>query len=73
MRLLAGFSPWWPGFDPKSGHVGFMVDEVALGLDFSEYFGFPCQFVFRQLLHAHLSYYRRYYSHDTSSVVKIVT
>jgi hypothetical protein len=27
-----------------SGHVGFVVDKVALGQVFSEYFGFPCQF-----------------------------
>jgi hypothetical protein len=30
-----------PGFEPRSGHVGFVVDEVALGQVFSEYFGFP--------------------------------
>jgi hypothetical protein len=24
--------------------VGFVVDKVALGQVFSEYFGFPCQF-----------------------------
>jgi hypothetical protein len=28
----------------------FVVDKVALGQVFSEYFGFPCQFTFRQLL-----------------------
>jgi hypothetical protein len=27
--------------------VGFMVDEVALGQVFSEYFGFPCQSSFQ--------------------------
>jgi hypothetical protein len=26
---------------------------VALGQVFSEYFGFPCQFAFRRLLHNH--------------------
>jgi hypothetical protein len=26
--------------------VGFVVDKVALGEVFSEYFGFPCQFSF---------------------------
>jgi hypothetical protein len=30
-------------FKPGSGHVGFVVDKVALGQVFSEYFGFPCQ------------------------------
>jgi hypothetical protein len=40
-----------------SGHVGFVVDKVALGQVFSEYFGFPCQFSFQRLLHNHyLSY-----------------
>jgi hypothetical protein len=28
----------------------FVVDKVALGQVFSEYFGFPCQFSFHQLL-----------------------
>jgi hypothetical protein len=28
------------------GNVGFVADEVALRQDFSEYFGFPCQFSF---------------------------
>jgi hypothetical protein len=28
--------------------VGFVVDKVALGQVFSEYFGFPCQFSFHQ-------------------------
>jgi hypothetical protein len=39
--------------------VGFVVDKVALGQVFSEYFGFPCQSSFHQLLHnhPHLSFY----------------
>jgi hypothetical protein len=41
--------------DPRSDHVGFVVDKVALGLVFSEYFGFPFQLLFRRLLHTHLS------------------
>jgi hypothetical protein len=36
----------------RSGHVGFMVDKVALGQVFSEYFGFPCQ-SFHQIQHPH--------------------
>jgi hypothetical protein len=28
-QAVTGFPPWWPGFDPRSGHVGFVVDEVA--------------------------------------------
>jgi hypothetical protein len=42
-----------PGFDPGSGHVGFVVDKVALGQVFSKYFGFPCQSSLHQLLHNH--------------------
>jgi hypothetical protein len=41
------------GFDPGSGQVEFVVDKVALGQVFSEYFGFPCQTSFHQLLHNH--------------------
>jgi hypothetical protein len=32
-----------------------MVDKVALGKVYSEYFGFPYQFSFPQMLHTHLS------------------
>jgi hypothetical protein len=32
-------------------HVGFVVDKVALGQVFSEYFGFPYQSSFHQFLH----------------------
>jgi hypothetical protein len=41
------------GFDPRSGHVEFVVNKVALGQVFSEYFGFPCQSSSHQLLHNH--------------------
>jgi hypothetical protein len=33
--------------------MGFMVDKVALGQDFSEYVGVPCQSLFHQLIHNH--------------------
>jgi hypothetical protein len=33
--------------------VGFMVDKVALGQVFSEYFGFPCQYLNHQIIHQH--------------------
>jgi hypothetical protein len=33
--------------------VGLVVDKVELGQVFSEYFGFPCQSSFHQLLHNH--------------------
>jgi hypothetical protein len=51
--LVAGFPSRRPGFGPGSGHVGFEVDNVALSQVFSEYFRFPCQFSFHQLLHSH--------------------
>jgi hypothetical protein len=51
--LVAGFHVRWPGFQPDSGNVGFVVDEVALGQFFSGYFGFPCQLSFHRLLHIH--------------------
>jgi hypothetical protein len=41
------------GFAPESGQVGFVVDKVALGQVFSEYFGFPCQSSFHQILPHH--------------------
>jgi hypothetical protein len=42
-----------PVFEPGSGHVGFVVDKVALGQVFSKYSRFPCQFLFHQLFHNH--------------------
>jgi hypothetical protein len=48
-------------FEPRSGHVGFVVGKVALGQVFSEYFGFPCQFSFHQVFHT--------YHHPNSSGV----
>jgi hypothetical protein len=48
--IIACFPPLRPGFHLKSGHVGF-IDKMALRQVFSEYFGFPCQFSFHQLLH----------------------
>jgi hypothetical protein len=56
-RLVADFPPWWPRLDPRSGHVGFVVDRVVLGKGFPEYFSFLCQFSFHLLLHInhHLS------------------
>jgi hypothetical protein len=53
-RLVACFPLRRHGFSPRSGHVGFVVDRVALWQVFFEYFGFPCQFSFYQILHTHL-------------------
>jgi hypothetical protein len=33
--------------------VGVLVDKMALGQVFFEYFGFPCQFSLHRLLHIH--------------------
>jgi hypothetical protein len=49
----SGSPPRRLGFEPRSGHVGIVVDKVALGQVFSEYFGFPYQFSFHRLLHIH--------------------
>jgi hypothetical protein len=37
----------------RAEHVGSVVDKAAMGYDFSECFGFPCQSPFRQFLHHH--------------------
>jgi hypothetical protein len=49
----AGFPPRRYGFEPRSCHVGFLVDEVTLGPVFSKYFGFLCQFSFHRLIIYH--------------------
>jgi hypothetical protein len=44
-RLVAGISPRRPGFDPRSVHVKFVVDQVALGkVFFSSTSVFSCHF-----------------------------
>jgi hypothetical protein len=42
-ETVAGFQQRRPGFKPGSSHLGFVVNKVALGQFFSEYFGLPCQ------------------------------
>jgi hypothetical protein len=37
----------------RSGHAGFVVDKVALGQVFSNYFRFPYQSSFHKILHPH--------------------
>jgi hypothetical protein len=37
----------------RSDRVGFVVDKMSMGQVFSEYFGFPRQFLFHRLLHIH--------------------
>ena len=43
-RLVAGRLTRRHGFDPRSVHVRFDVDKVAVGQAFSQYFSFPCQY-----------------------------
>jgi hypothetical protein len=50
-RLVAGFPPQRPEFDPWSSHVGFVVSKVSLEQVFSEYFSFHYRFSFNRLLH----------------------
>jgi hypothetical protein len=55
--MAQAVSRWLPTTEARVrarlGHMGFVVDRVALGQVFSEYFGFPCQLSFRQILHPH--------------------
>jgi hypothetical protein len=51
-RLVAGFPLRRPEFGCSSGHVGFLVDKVALGQVSSYYLGYSCQ-LFHKLLHTH--------------------
>jgi hypothetical protein len=55
-RSAVGFPPWRPGFDLNSRHVGYVMEEMALGRDLPEYFGFFCQFSFYQLQCPHNIY-----------------
>jgi hypothetical protein len=46
-QLVAGFPQLWPGYDPRSDHVGSIVNRVALGQVLSEYLGLPCRSSFQ--------------------------
>jgi hypothetical protein len=61
-----GVSPWRPGFELGSGHLGFVVNKVALRRVFSDYFGFPLQ-SFYWLLNTH-----HYLSSGVSTTGQIV-
>jgi hypothetical protein len=39
-RLVAGFSPLWPGFDPWSDDVEFVVSKMTLEQVFYKFFDF---------------------------------
>jgi hypothetical protein len=56
--IAQAVSRWLPtaaarGSSPVLVMWDFVVDKVVLGQVFSEYFGFPCQSSFHQLLHDH--------------------
>jgi hypothetical protein len=36
--LVAGFPPWRPGLEPRSRHVAFVVENVALGQVLYDYY-----------------------------------
>jgi hypothetical protein len=64
-------SHWRLGFEPGSGHVGF-VDKVALRQVFSEYFGFHLQFANRSSTFFSVNLYRntrRYISEDVFFII----
>jgi hypothetical protein len=55
IMIFRGMSPSSHISTNVSGRVGFVVDKVPLGQVSSEYFGFPCQFSFHQMLRIHVS------------------
>jgi hypothetical protein len=54
-QLVTGLPSQRPGFDPRSCNMWLLVDKVALGQVFSEYFGFPCH-SFHPVLSTSLSF-----------------
>jgi hypothetical protein len=52
LLLVTGFPSLQPESEPRSGHVGFVMDKAKLRQVFFQYLGFPCQ-SFHQLLHTH--------------------
>jgi hypothetical protein len=46
------FPPQRPRYEPREGHMGFVVDRMALEQVLYEYFSFPCH-SFYVLLHIH--------------------
>jgi hypothetical protein len=49
--LVTGLSQQSPGFVTGTILVGFVVDSVALGKVFSEFFGLPCQYYSTVVFH----------------------
>jgi hypothetical protein len=70
-RLVAGFPPLRPVFDPRSGHVGFMVDNMTRAQVFPYYLVLPCQFFITPTAPCSLiSLSPALYGFDAGSVVK---
>jgi hypothetical protein len=70
----AEFPPRCSVFDTKSGLVVLLVENVALGLDFSEKIGFPCKaLVPPPALHAVVVPSCTPYCLDTENVVNLLT
>jgi hypothetical protein len=56
LRLfVADLSPWRFGLSIASAHVGSVVDKVALGQVFSDFFGISCQYRTTMALRIHVS------------------
>jgi len=69
--LDAGISPGKPGFNPRPLHVEFVVDKVALGLDFLRVCRFSSANKILPVPNTHsFSDYRRYIIVAIESVVK---
>jgi len=62
-RLVTGLSPWRPGFDSRSVHEKFVVEEVALGKGFRRILPLsPVSIITpmsRDILHLHVATIRR--------------
>jgi hypothetical protein len=72
--IAQAVSRWLPtaavqGSSPGLDMWDFVVDKVALGQVFSEYFGFPCQFSFHQLLQKSSSIIWRLYNRPEVAAV----
>ena len=42
-QLVSGLTSWRPGFNPRLVHVGFVMDEMALGEVFLLYEFYTCE------------------------------